>query len=139
MFIHTYKTPEDFVNAVSHHNCLISSAYSRVYPDGRLTEEENIIPQILSSIPILGTIRGLARLYSIWSVQDRSKDSKARLIKHTTVGVLETLGLGVVYLALCIVLAALAILVGMFIVLFLLAHYCVTKLIPRSNPAPQRF
>ncbi|BAE81194.1 hypothetical protein [Chlamydia felis Fe/C-56] len=139
MFIHTYKTPKDFVNAARYHNGLILSAYSRVLPDGHITGEGSLTSKILSSIPILGTIRGLARLYSIWSVKDRSRDPTTKLIKHTIIGVLETLGLGVVYIALDIVITVLAILACMFLMLYTLAHYCVTKLIPRSNPAPQRF
>ncbi|BAE81195.1 hypothetical protein [Chlamydia felis Fe/C-56] len=113
MCIRRYETPEKFIDAIHNRNGLISGAYSRVYPDGHIATGVRIRSQLLSSIPILGTIRGLARLYSIWSVKDRSDDSTLKLIKHTIIGVLETLGLGIIHFALCIVLTVLAILSGM--------------------------
>ncbi|SYX09050.1 hypothetical protein C834K_0596 [Chlamydia poikilotherma] len=47
---------------------------------------------LLSLLPILGSIRTLARLYSIYSVKDRSKDITSTLTVHTLVGIFETLG-----------------------------------------------
>ncbi|BAE81188.1 hypothetical protein [Chlamydia felis Fe/C-56] len=53
--------------------------------------------EIGKTLPIIGTILGLGRLYSVWSTKD-DKSSKIRLFLHTLTGVIETLGLGIIIL-----------------------------------------
>ncbi|AFS21836.1 hypothetical protein [Chlamydia psittaci] len=111
MFV-TYPTHASFIEGTRNHPHLLKSAYVRTQtpssaqisePTGVsshlecwvLIDKENLKSTILNSIPILGTIRGLARLYSIYSVKDRSCDATANTVMHTTTGILETLGLGI--------------------------------------------
>ncbi|WP_434602046.1 hypothetical protein [Chlamydia crocodili] len=53
--------------------------------------------EIKKATPILGTIMGLGRLYSVWSTKDRIT-SKTELLLHTLTGIIETLGLGIILL-----------------------------------------
>ncbi|MEF9497069.1 hypothetical protein [Chlamydia sp. 04-14] len=102
MLTTNYATSFDFIEGTINHPSLIKSAYVRnntgidSHLDCWLIDgKENLENTILSALPILGTIRGLARLYSIYSVKDRSEDTKANTIIHTITGVLEALGLGI--------------------------------------------
>ncbi|SPN73376.1 hypothetical protein C10C_0196 [Chlamydia serpentis] len=52
---------------------------------------------LLATIPLVGSIIGLGRLFSIWSIKDPedTKESKS-IFWHTLCGILELLGLGII-------------------------------------------
>ncbi|MEF9520066.1 hypothetical protein SBV45_03845 [Chlamydia crocodili] len=114
----SYDTSFNFMEGTARHPSFIKSAYARNSTGVNshiecllLDSNKNLLSTILSAVPILGTIRGLARLYSVWSVKDRSEDSKTNIIIHTVTGILETLGLGIFILIAKILILALTILV----------------------------
>ncbi|SYX09052.1 hypothetical protein C834K_0598 [Chlamydia poikilotherma] len=99
-----YETSSDFVLGTENHPEWIKSAYARYNRGIRsssplldlfLDGKKSLISSALSSLPVLGSIRGLARLYSIYSVKDRSEDSKKNTVFHTIASILEILGLGI--------------------------------------------
>ncbi|MEF9497072.1 hypothetical protein [Chlamydia sp. 04-14] len=114
-----YNTHAEFANQTGNHPYLIRTAYSRTHSE-IVQEKEVWMNMILSSVPILGTIRGLARLYSIWSVKDKSEDTTSALIIHTLVGIFETLGLGVVLIIVPIFFIFMNIVLGFIRLLFAL-------------------
>ncbi|WP_348662620.1 hypothetical protein [Chlamydia vaughanii] len=109
MFLKTHDNGMDFYADTAHHHKLLKDAYVRGIgsledPIKRITVNgESLKSNLLSSLPILGTIRGLACLYSIWGVKDRSRDTHASLAIHTTVGTIEALGLGVILIPIKII------------------------------------
>ncbi|MEF9520065.1 hypothetical protein SBV45_03850 [Chlamydia crocodili] len=109
MFINSYEKPADFLEGTSNHHPLIKSAYVRKSMDGGISNEQDLRSLFLGALPILGSIRGLARLYSVWSVKDRSGDAQKDVTAHTIVGILEVLGFGPIFLALNIALAVIGI------------------------------
>lgn len=62
----------------------------------------------LASLPIVGSILGLSRLYSVWST-NHAKDSKVRYVGHTLIGIVESVGLGGIFLVALITLILLQI------------------------------
>ncbi|WP_375793470.1 hypothetical protein O1W69_05070 [Chlamydia sp. 12-01] len=127
MFINSYQKPTDFLAGTINHPNLIKSAYVRDNVTAQIISEKDLKSLLLSTIPILGTIRGIARLYSIWSVKDRSQDSTKDLIVHTSIGILEILGLGLFRLVLDISLAVLGILIFIAIGITALVFHIVKK------------
>ncbi|MEF9497070.1 hypothetical protein [Chlamydia sp. 04-14] len=113
MFINSYETPSDFLEGTSNHPECIKSAYIRKRPNGNISNQQDMKASFLGALPILGTLRGLARLYSVWSVKDRSGDAQKDVIAHTIVGVLEVLGFGPIFLALNIA----AVIIGIFVII----------------------
>ncbi|WP_348662634.1 hypothetical protein [Chlamydia vaughanii] len=53
--------------------------------------------ELMRPMPILGTILGLGRVYSVWSTKDSEDDIKNKIL-HTVTGIVEILGLGIVLL-----------------------------------------
>ncbi|WP_434602044.1 hypothetical protein [Chlamydia crocodili] len=109
MFIDRYPDNESFFNATQHYYSLLRSGFVR-NPHGvrSICKEWNIstsngvfskanMLEIKKATPILGTIMGLGRLYSIWSTKDHTT-SKIQLLLHTLTGVVETAGLGIILL-----------------------------------------
>ncbi|MEF9520063.1 hypothetical protein SBV45_03860 [Chlamydia crocodili] len=111
-----YNTNAEFTEKTKNHPYLIRTAYSRT--NEIIGAKEAWTHMVLSSLPILGTIRGLARLYSIYSVKDRSEDTTSALIVHTLVGIFETLGLGIVLMIIPISLIFLNIILAFIKTLF---------------------
>ncbi|SYX09051.1 hypothetical protein C834K_0597 [Chlamydia poikilotherma] len=109
MFINSYENPNTFLERTSNHPSFIKSAYARYDRGIRSPLKEDLKSLLLGALPISGSIRGLARLYSIYSVKDRSKDSKKDVITHTVIGILEFLGFGALLLVLSIVLTIIGI------------------------------
>ncbi|WP_348662625.1 hypothetical protein [Chlamydia vaughanii] len=121
MCLKIYDSSFDFVVGTSRHSIILQSAYVRKASGlkslaKRLTVQRSLKNPlssgslrvaVLNSIPILGTIRGLACLYSIWGVKDNDESSKCSLAIHTSFAILETLGLGIVVLLIRIVITAL--------------------------------
>ncbi|AAP05321.1 hypothetical protein [Chlamydia caviae] len=126
----TYETGLDFLHQTRKYPCFVRSAFAREAQMGQepylrlgivdltLISSNDLKLSLLNSIPILGTIRGLARLYSVWSVKDRSKDRVKDLVTHTFLGIFETLGLGVGLLVMKIVITALIRIAFLILVLF---------------------
>ncbi|AUS60027.1 hypothetical protein [Chlamydia abortus] len=148
MLIKRYDTPADFAEQTAGAPYLIKSAFSRQGWNGNIikTQDKESIKEVMfsvlvSSIPILGTIRGLARMYSLWSVKDRSLDTTRNLTQHSIIAAFEILGLAPLLLALQISLIAAASILGLAIFLVIVAvggtgflAYCgITKLIECVN------
>ncbi|MEF9520062.1 hypothetical protein SBV45_03865 [Chlamydia crocodili] len=124
-----YETNLDFFNQTRKHPCLMKNAYVREastshtpclrmgIEDITLFSCSSLKSSVLSSLPILGTIRGFARLYSTWSVKDRSNDQLKDQVTHTLLGIFEVLGLGA---ALLVVKIAITALIYISFVLFML-------------------
>ncbi|WP_348662623.1 hypothetical protein [Chlamydia vaughanii] len=115
-----YANSSDFVDSRNQTPKLISSAFVRTpyglksvkksltivldtegqykCPDLFSLRSGSLLSAVLNAVPILGNIRGLARLYSVWAVKDRSKEAKVSQTIHTVLGILETLGLGILVL-----------------------------------------
>ncbi|QXE27033.1 hypothetical protein [Chlamydia buteonis] len=118
MLINSYATPADFIAKTRNSPTLIKSAFARQGLKGRITKiidftsvKAGLNSLLISSIPVLGTIRGFARIYSIYSVKDRSQDSTLGLIRQTILGTIEIAGFAPALLVLLIAtLAALIIL-----------------------------
>ncbi|MEF9497071.1 hypothetical protein [Chlamydia sp. 04-14] len=112
MFISKYATHLEFKEKTAHHPNWIKSGYIRDLESTEshrncwiIIDYENLKASLLSSIPILGTIRGLARLFHVWSIKGSVEQINNTII-HTITGILETLGLGVVLLVFRITLTA---------------------------------
>ncbi|ADZ18797.1 hypothetical protein [Chlamydia psittaci] len=148
MLIKSYDTPADFIQQTANAPYLIKSAFARKGLDGQImyshdmqSVKEVMLSLLVSSVPILGTIRGLARMYSLWSVKDRSQDSVRSLSQHSTIAIFEILGLAPLLLALQIssmVSASILILAILLLVVTVggigfLAYYSITKLIGCIN------
>ncbi|WP_348662629.1 hypothetical protein [Chlamydia vaughanii] len=102
MFLCSFPDSFAFIRGIQTHPSVIKSAYVRgLYKLNSfgghflMLDCNSLKSGLLSCVPILGTIRGIATLYSIWAVKDKSKDSCFNLFAHTVLGVLETLGLGI--------------------------------------------
>ncbi|WP_348662622.1 hypothetical protein [Chlamydia vaughanii] len=111
-FFNDFVHKHDFISSASSRGCYTLKSISRrltinTFPHYFPLNSGSFQSALLSAIPILGNIRGLISLYSIWCVKDRSNDSWSGLIIHTILGILETLGLGICLLALRIVLTVL--------------------------------
>ncbi|WP_348662627.1 hypothetical protein [Chlamydia vaughanii] len=110
MLFTTYQNSRDFVNQARNHPKILVLNYSRC-PKGlenyiysvTLYDCDAVKSALLTCIPVLGTILGLARLYSVWSVKDRSQDSCKELTIYTLIGIMETLGLGLLLLPIRII------------------------------------
>lgn len=117
MFIERYQNNRDFINATKYVCPLLKSSFVRgsrgVQPicvEWTLTTRNSIfsktnLQEIKKAAPLLGTILGLGRLYSVWSTKDRTT-SKKELLLHTLTGIVETLGLGIILLIAKITLTA---------------------------------
>ncbi|AFS24957.1 membrane protein [Chlamydia psittaci] len=148
MLIKSYDKPADFIEQTAGTPYLIKSAFARKGLGGQIIQthdmqsiKEVMLSVLISSIPVLGTIRGLARMYSLWSVKDRSLDTVQSLSQHSTIAIFEILGLAPLLLALQVSsMAAVAILgLAIFLVILtvcgigFLAYYSTTKLIECVN------
>ncbi|WP_375793473.1 hypothetical protein O1W69_05085 [Chlamydia sp. 12-01] len=110
MFNLSYPTNTDFLKGTANHPNLFKTAYAR-NGDGvayhaycwRFPGSGEIKSTILASLPILGTILGIAHLHSIYAVKDRSNDRTRDIVAHTIAGILETLGLGILLLVVKII------------------------------------
>ncbi|MEF9497073.1 hypothetical protein [Chlamydia sp. 04-14] len=114
-----HETSLDFLNQTRNHPQFVKNAYVRNAPIGfaprlrmgvediTLFSSSALTSSLLSSLPILGTIRGLARLYSVWSVKDRRNDHFKDQVTHTLLGIFEVLGLGAALLVVKIAITAL--------------------------------
>ncbi|AFS24870.1 hypothetical protein [Chlamydia psittaci] len=109
MFINKYPNNQDFLHATREHCSLFRSGFVRnptgIKPIAQewhlaihsgVLSKSNIL-EIKKATPILGTIMGLGRLYSVWSTEDSIVDKK-ELLLHTLTGMIETLGLGIILL-----------------------------------------
>ncbi|WP_375793598.1 hypothetical protein O1W69_00495 [Chlamydia sp. 12-01] len=54
---------------------------------------------LLSALPVIGSIMGLIKLFSVWSVNLRG-ESKGKILAYTVTGLMEFCGLGIVTLVL---------------------------------------
>ncbi|QEM73914.1 hypothetical protein DZK34_02955 [Chlamydia abortus] len=148
MLIKRYDTPADFIEQTAGAPYLIKSAFARQGWNGNIiqTQDKESIKEVMfsvlvSSIPILGTIRGLARMYSLWSVKDRSLDTNRHLAQYSIIAAFEILGLAPLLLALQISSIAAASILGLAIFLVVitvgglgfLAYCAITKLIECVN------
>ncbi|AAP05326.1 hypothetical protein CCA_00584 [Chlamydia caviae GPIC] len=109
MFIERYQNNRDFVNATRDVSPLLKSSFVRkshyvrsISEEWNLTTRNGVfsktnLQEIKKATPLLGTILGLGRLYSVWSTKDNIT-SKKELVLHTLTGVVETLGLGIILL-----------------------------------------
>ncbi|WP_375793472.1 hypothetical protein O1W69_05080 [Chlamydia sp. 12-01] len=125
MFNLSYPTNADFLwDASNNHPNLFKTAYVRDRQGINchlscwfISDDKDLKSTLLSAVPILGTIRGMARLYSIYAVKDRSNDRIIDIVIHTITGILETLGLGILLLAVkMIILAMTAILCAICVI-----------------------
>ncbi|MEF9520064.1 hypothetical protein SBV45_03855 [Chlamydia crocodili] len=112
MFISKYATHLEFKEKTTHHPNWIKSGYIRDLESTAshrncwiILDYDNLKASFLSSMPGLGTIRGLARLYNVWSIKGTVEQINNTII-HTITGILETLGLGIVLLVFRITLTA---------------------------------
>ncbi|WP_375793471.1 hypothetical protein O1W69_05075 [Chlamydia sp. 12-01] len=113
----TYLTNFDFKENTANHPNLLKTAYVRSSMTINshteclfIDSKDNLISTLLNVVPILGTIRGMARLYSIYAVKDRSEDKTSDIIVHTITGILEILGLGILLFIAKIIILAMGIL-----------------------------
>ncbi|MEF9520072.1 hypothetical protein SBV45_03815 [Chlamydia crocodili] len=109
MFIDRYPNNWNFSIRTRNSCSLLRSGFVRTYLGVQpINREWNIstrdgifskanMLEIKKATPILGTIMGLGRLYSVWSTKDNTT-SKIQLLLHTLTGVIETLGLGIILL-----------------------------------------
>ncbi|AAD18374.1 hypothetical protein CpB0225 [Chlamydia pneumoniae TW-183] len=114
--VNRYKSSAEFSADHYYDDNLVRMGYKRnlrglapVENEVCLFEENNLLESVMASIPIMGSILGLGRLHSVWSTQD-PKDSKISIIFHTALGILETLGLGIIVLLIKITITILLIL-----------------------------
>ncbi|AFS20703.1 MULTISPECIES: hypothetical protein [Chlamydia] len=148
MLIKSYNTPADFIEQTTSAPYLIKSAFARKGSNGEIIQihdresiNEVMLSVLISSIPILGTIRGLARMYSLWSVKNRSLDTARDLGQHSTIAIFEILGLAPLLLALQIssmAVTSILVLTILLVVLTIggigfLAYCSITKLIECIN------
>lgn len=115
MLIKTYRTNHDFIIGTATHSPWIRSAYQRGnflanFMDRLvIIDFDSLKTSLLNSVPVLGTLRGLASIYSTWAVKEREYESVLQLTMHTLIGIVEALGLGLL-LTLCkIIITALCI------------------------------
>ncbi|SYX09057.1 hypothetical protein C834K_0603 [Chlamydia poikilotherma] len=109
MFIDRYPNNWNFSLRTKNHGSLIRSSFVRnqfgvqpIHREWNISTKNGVfskanILEIKKAAPILGTIMGLGRLYSVWSTKDHTT-SKIQLLLHTLTGVVETLGLGIILL-----------------------------------------
>ncbi|WP_375793480.1 hypothetical protein O1W69_05120 [Chlamydia sp. 12-01] len=121
MFINKYPDNDSFYNATKNYSYLLRSSFVRTsygilsidwewdFSEKTCVFRKSGILEIQKVTPILGTISGLGRLYSIWSTINSDTDlttSTKELFLHTLTGIIETLGLGIILLITKIILMA---------------------------------
>ncbi|QEM73918.1 hypothetical protein DZK34_02985 [Chlamydia abortus] len=105
MFINKYPNNQDFLSGTREYCPLFRSGFVRnptgIQPIAQEWHADVLstssILEIKKATPILGTIMGLGRLYSVWSTEDSLVNTK-ELLLHTLTGIIETLGLGILLL-----------------------------------------
>ncbi|AAP05122.1 hypothetical protein [Chlamydia caviae] len=109
-----YKDNEQFVAHAKHFPQIIQRGCIRnrqgiVHNDWLLNNRKSISESVVRALPILGNILGAAKLFSIFAAPTKA-DSKVDIAFHTFAGILETLGLGLVVLALKIMFTVISLL-----------------------------
>ncbi|ANH78980.1 hypothetical protein [Candidatus Chlamydia sanziniae] len=95
-----YTRHIEFVVASTYFPCclvqrgFVRNARNLMFPLGKSAGIE-LKRSFFASIPILGILMGMERLYSVWSTKDL-RDSRISICLHTLVGILEVLGLGII-------------------------------------------
>ncbi|SYX09056.1 hypothetical protein C834K_0602 [Chlamydia poikilotherma] len=110
MFINTYNSSEEFYNTTQNFPTLFKLGFIRdqfglkdwkfdwlISNDIEDLDSDGIFIQILRALPIIGTVMGISRIYSVWSTNTLDDSLKDKII-HTIVGLIETCGLGVITL-----------------------------------------
>ncbi|MEF9520071.1 hypothetical protein SBV45_03820 [Chlamydia crocodili] len=110
MFINTYRDNSEFHDAAQNYPALFRLGFVRdqfglkdwkfdwlISDDIEDLDADGIFIQILRALPIIGTVMGVSRIYSVWST-DTLDDSLKDKIIHTVVGLIEICGLGIITL-----------------------------------------
>ncbi|WP_375793469.1 hypothetical protein O1W69_05065 [Chlamydia sp. 12-01] len=134
MFTSRYSSHLAFKEKTAHHPEWIKSGYATNLESTEshelcwiIVSYQSLKASLLSSIPILGSIRGLARLYSVWSVKGTIEQINNTII-HTITGVLEFLGLGAILLVVKIVITVFYILILLLFFLCIISQICFKEL-----------
>ncbi|WP_201456957.1 hypothetical protein [Chlamydia sp. 17-3921] len=101
--LYVYKNSKDFFNK--------TASWPQCVKDGFVRRKTGLNPFYNSSwkkvakasLPILGSIMGFARIYSVLSTKRSIYESHYLRIGHTLIGFIELLGLGSIFFAIIIV------------------------------------
>ncbi|AAP05324.1 hypothetical protein [Chlamydia caviae] len=99
-----------------------------------ITHTDEIKELIIRCVPIVGSILGFGKIYSLWSTRDPT-DRYKDILFHTLSGVLETLGLGIVALSLKIIKTT----IFYFFEFLECLMYAIISIILPDSPAAERF
>ncbi|SYX08687.1 hypothetical protein C834K_0209 [Chlamydia poikilotherma] len=101
-----FQTTEDFDNAVGNFPRKCQMLFPRddeglwdISSDWDLMKSNALKNSALAALPLIGSIMGLIKLFSVWSVNLRG-ESKRKILAYTITGLMEFCGLGIVTLVL---------------------------------------
>ncbi|AAP05325.1 hypothetical protein [Chlamydia caviae] len=110
MFINTYRDNSEFNHTTQNYPTLFKLGFVRdefglkrwnyewiLSIDIDDLDADGIAVQILRALPLIGTVMGLSRIYSVWSTDTFDDNLKDKII-HTLAGLIETCGLGLITL-----------------------------------------
>ncbi|EPP35305.1 hypothetical protein CP10139811_0176 [Chlamydia ibidis] len=109
--INIYSSNQEFANnlaerGITHPHLLgyVRNEYTlfSAHEDWNIFSDRRGLNDCLRCLPVIGNILGIIKLQSVWSTKD-PEDHIFDVVMHTISGVLETIGLGLIVVALKVV------------------------------------